>query len=201
LLNSLVKLSDDQRVFLTSVRTAMEAYFGADRRRIDHALQVFCYARELLAYIDADPVLTLAAAYLHDIGIPEAERKHGSSSGKWQELEGPAVATALLQGLAADEALTTRIAAIVGSHHTPAAIDSPEFRIIWDADALVNFAEVVPSKSAGQIEAMLEKHMVTEAGFRIGRRIFLPATESHKRCLEGHRPYFLEDAGEEESAR
>ncbi len=189
--NIIVKMDADQKAFLAKVRNAMQGYFGADQRRIDHALQVSLYAEELLAYVDADPVITLAAAYLHDIGIHEAERKHSSSSGKWQEIEGPPIARAILANLDAGEALTGQVAAIVASHHTRNGIDSPEFRIIWDADALVNFAGALPGKSIAQIESALNDHMVTEPGFRIARRIFLKDTESHRRCLKGHRPAIL----------
>ena len=189
--NIIVKMDTEQQAFLAEVREAMQGYFGADQRRIDHALQVSLYAEELLAYVDADPVITIAAAYLHDIGIHEAERKHGSSSGKWQEIEGPPIAREILAGLAAEEALTEQVAAIVASHHTRNGVDSPEFRIIWDADALVNFAEVLPSKSEAQIEGLLQGHMVTEPGFRIARRIFIKDTESHRKCLKGQRPAFL----------
>ena len=187
----IVKMDAGQKAFLAQVRDAMQDYFGADQRRIDHALQVSCYAEELLSYIDADPVTTLAAAYLHDIGIHEAERKHGSSSGKWQEIEGPPIARKILASLDADEPLTGQVAAIVARHHTRNGVDSPEFRVIWDADALVNFAEVLPSKSAEQIEGLLQGHMVTEPGFRIARKIFIKDTESHSRCLKGHRPAIL----------
>ncbi|NOR49647.1 MAG: HD domain-containing protein [Desulfuromonadales bacterium] len=169
----------------------MEKYFASDQRRIDHALQVSIYAGELLAYIDADPVVTLASAYLHDIGIPTAERKHGSSSGKWQELEGPPIAREMLTDLGAENALTEQVAEIVANHHTRNGVKSPEFRVIWDADALVNFAEVLPSRSEEQRENILQDHMATEAGFRIARRIFITDTESHRRCLKGHRPAFL----------
>ena len=88
-------------------------------------------------------------------------------------------------------ALKEQVAAIVAGHHTRNAVDTPEFRVIWDADALVNFAEVLQSKSAEQIESLLQGHMVTEPGFRIARRIFLKDTESHSRCLKGHRPAIL----------
>ena len=189
--NVIVKMDADQKAFLKEVRDAMQDYFGADQKRIDHALQVSLYAEELLSYIDADPVTTLAAAYLHDIGIHEAERKHGSSSGKWQEIEGPPIARKILARLDAGEALAERVEAIVASHHTRNGVDSPEFRVIWDADALVNFAEVLPSKSPEQIEGQLQGHMVTEPGFRIARRIFIKDTESHSRCLKGHRPAIL----------
>lgn len=189
--NLIVKVSTAEKAFLETVRVAMEEYFGEDQRRIDHALQVSLYARELLSYIDADPVQTLTAAYLHDIGIPEAERKHGSSAGNFQELEGPAIAKEILEKLGACEALVNPVVEIVGSHHTPAAIDSMEFRVIWDADALVNFASVLHGKSEVHIESVLQGHMVTEAGYRMARNLFLKDTGEHKRCLIGHRPAIL----------
>ncbi len=177
----LVKPSPAQKSFLEAVRAGMENYFATDRRRIDHALQVCRYARDLLTYIEADTVLTLTAAYLHDIGIHEAERKHGSSAGNWQELEGPPVAMALLSQLGAEDDLIEKVAEIVGNHHTPGAVDSPEFRILWDADALVNFAGGFATKTDGQIEAILHRHMVTEAGFRMARKRFLADQERQER--------------------
>lgn len=161
------------------VRAAMEAYFGPDARRIAHACQVAGYARELLAFIDADETLTLVAAYLHDIGIPMAERKHNSCAGPYQEKEGPPVARAILEELAVPPELVGQVCAMVGAHHTPAGVDSPEFRILWDADALVNLAEVLPGKTASQIEAILRRTFVTEPGYRRARALFLgaPAAE------------------------
>lgn len=180
--NLLVNMTPEQKVSLANVRAAMEQYFDDDQKRIDHALQVVGYAEELLAYIEADPVLTLTSAYLHDIGIPEAEHKHGSSAGNWQELEGPPIAKAILAELDAETPFVDLVAEIVGNHHTPGAIDSPEFRIIWDADALVNFAGALATKTDEQIEKILQNHMVTEAGFRMARKLFLEDAESHRRC-------------------
>jgi hypothetical protein len=189
--NVLVEMSSEQKAFLVTVRETMEKYFASDQRRIDHALQVSIYAGELLAYIDADPVVTLATAYLHDIGIPEAERKHGSSSGKWQELEGPPIARKILSDLGAESVFMEQVAEIIANHHTRDGVKSPEFRVIWDADALVNFAEALLSRGEEQRENILQDHMATEAGFRIARRIFITDTESHSLCLKGHRPAFL----------
>jgi hypothetical protein len=53
-------------------------------------------------------------------------------------------------------------------------VDAPEFRILWDADALVNFTELLPGKRPEEITRMLSRHMVTEAGYRQACRIFLP---------------------------
>lgn len=189
--NIIVKLSRQEKNFLESVRKAMEGYFGLDKKRIDHALQVSCFAEELLAYIDADPVVTLCAAYLHDIGIHEAERKHGSNSGKWQELEGPPIAKGLLKNLGAENDLIDRVIEIIANHHTKDSINSPEFRILWDSDALVNFAESLPSKPREKIIQTLQSHMMTEPGFRLAKRIFVRGGNYHSDCLKGHRPAFL----------
>ena len=56
MLDSLVKISAEQRALLAEIKTAMQRYFGDDQRRIEHALSVTMYAEQLLAYIDADPV-------------------------------------------------------------------------------------------------------------------------------------------------
>ncbi len=156
----------------------MESYFGSDVRRIAHAQDVFRYAVELLHYVDADPVLTLTSAYLHDIGIPEAERKFGRCDGKLQEQEGPPIARNLLADLGAEEAFVDQVCELVGNHHTPAGVDSPEFRILWDADALVNLADVTADKQPYAVESILNKSMVTEAGYRLAKKRYLPPAPS-----------------------
>jgi nitroreductase len=169
-------LSDSSRRegFIERVVQSMEEYFGADERRIKHAHRVAGYARELLAAVDADEMVTLVAAYLHDIGIPEAERKYGSCHGPYQEQDGHPVARALLEGLGADPRLIGEVCALVGCHHTPGGLDSPEFRILWDADALVNLAEVVAGKEPEQIAQILDKALVTETGYRRALKLYLP---------------------------
>ena len=83
------------------VIAAMKDFFGGDARYVDHALAVLGHAEALMASqsaggqaLDADVVV--AAAILHDVGIPVALRKHGSAEGRWQELEGPPIAREIL---------------------------------------------------------------------------------------------------------
>lgn len=166
-------LSASERLFLEQVRLVMESYFASDVRRIAHAHEVTEHAADLLQYIDADPLLTIAACYLHDIGIPEAERKFGRCDGKLQEQEGPPVARILLADVGAETPLIDRVCELVAHHHTPNGVDSSEFRVLWDADALVNLAEVVADKDPSAIEIILTKALVTEAGYRTARSLYL----------------------------
>ena len=166
-------VSLEQRRFLDKVCAAMQDYFGDDQRRIDHALQVATYAEQMLVFIEADAVLTMTSAYLHDIGIHAAERVHGTSAGNWQEVEGPPIARQILQELDASPDLIERVATLVGCHHTPNGDDSAEFRILWDADALVNFQEIADKKGREQMEVIINNHMMTEPGFRLAQNLFL----------------------------
>jgi HD superfamily phosphodiesterase len=173
----LYRLSDSDRLLLEQIRLVMETYFATDIGRITHAHEVTDHALNLLEFIDADPLITLAASYLHDIGIPEAERKFGRCDGKLQEQEGPPVARMLLADVGADEQLVNPVCELVGNHHTPNAINTPEFRILWDADALVNLVGVVVDKKPTAIEAILAKALVTEAGYRMARKLYLNTSD------------------------
>ena len=89
-----------------------------------------------------------AAAILHDIGIHEAERKHGSSAGKWQEAEGPAVAAPLLRQAGADDAETDRALWLIAHHHTYDASEDTDFRVLLEADFLVNaYEDALPQEA------------------------------------------------------
>ncbi|HUT36962.1 MAG TPA: HD domain-containing protein [Planctomycetota bacterium] len=121
------------------------------------------------------PRIVVAAALLHDIGIQEAERKHGSAAGRFQELEGPPIARRILEGLDFAEADIQHICRIVGSHHSGGDIDSPEFRIVWDADWLVNFPEQCAKMDVGCMREFIEKTLRTETGRALAIERFLSA--------------------------
>lgn len=159
-------------MLLQQVKAEMQRYFGSDHKRIEHALQVAHYAGLLLEELAADRQVTLAAAYLHDIGIHEAERRHGSNAGRYQELEGPAVARPILEQLGAEAELIEQVCEIISRHHTPGGVDSAEFRIIWDADALVNLREILPGKPLDEVEKILRRSLVTLPGYRLACRVF-----------------------------
>jgi len=149
---------------------AMKDVFRDDERRIKYAIQVLEYAEDILSAEEGNPLVVKAAAILHDIGIPEAERKHGSSAGRYQEIEGPPVARFIMEDLGLDDAVVDHVCRIVGSHHSAKDTDTPEFRIVWDADWLVNMAEEWAGKDLHELAALIERTFRTPTGRAIAEK-------------------------------
>ncbi len=150
----------------------MHSVFGDDRERIDHALAVLGHANRLRAVEGGDPLVIQAAAVLHDIGIHEAERKHGSAAGRYQEIEGPPIAGAILRKHGVGDDSVTHVCRIIANHHSARDIDTLEFRVLWDADWLVNWPEVFPSQADTDVETRINKVFKTNTGCETARRLF-----------------------------
>lgn len=150
---------------------AMEKYFGNDHRRIEHARKVVAYAESILASApEADTNLVLAAAALHDIGIKNAEAKYDSNDARYQELEGPPVARTLLTELGYPEGFIKEVCDIIGHHHHPRESETLHFKILYDADLLVNSEpERMKRGPSGLSEGLLGAFM-TKAGREIAIR-------------------------------
>jgi HD superfamily phosphodiesterase len=158
---------------ITQVRSAMEEYFGDDSRRIDHALRVTAFACRLMEDEPANPELVVATALLHDIGIREAERKYGSSAGNLQEIEGPPVAREILAALGYNEPFIAEVCQIIASHHSPGEVETDNFRIIWDADWLVNLGDECDLSVREKVGKIIDKTFLTGTGKRIAKEIYL----------------------------
>ncbi len=152
---------------------AMKSEFGDDQKRITHALAVLDQAQEILRREGGRPPVVIAAALLHDIGIKEAERRHGSADTRFQELEGPPIARRIMEGVGLEEATVQHVCRIVANHHRAADIDTQEFRIIWDADWLVNTSNRLTDVGAGELEATIARVLKTHAGRERVRRLYL----------------------------
>jgi len=140
----------------------MIEYFGTDIPRINHALKVYGFAsciaqREELP--EQELLIVDLAAILHDIGIKVAEKKYNSSNGHFQEIEGPAVARALLSELNLKAEILDRICYLIGNHHSYPKIDGKDFQILVEADFLVNIQEDKISKLS--IESIRNKYIKT----------------------------------------
>ena len=150
----------------------MKFVFGADTKRINHAIAVLAFAQQLQQREGGDRAVVEAAAVLHDIGIHEAERKHGSAAGIYQEIEGPPITRTILErnGAAAD--MIDHVCEIVGQHHSAKTIDTLEFRIVWDADWLVNIPEELGSLGKEKLCAIIEKTFKTYAGKITAKKLY-----------------------------
>jgi len=137
----------------------MIRYFGMDTSLINHTLKVYGFAcaiaEEESVSKELGQVVRLAAL-LHDIGVPEAVRKHQSAAGNFQELEGPIVAKPILEERYPKN-IVERVLYLIGNHHSYSRIDGMDFQILVEADFLVNLDEAKSSQ---------------EEALRIGQKYF-----------------------------
>jgi HD superfamily phosphodiesterase len=151
----------------------MKEMFGSDDRRINHALSVLNFAEQIQAAEGGDEAVIVAAAILHDIGIQQAEKKYGSAAGKYQELEGPPIAKPILKDYGLPDAKIEHICKIIANHHTAKDIDTLEFRVIWDADWLVNIPDECGSMDRDKLRGFIEKIFKTDKGRQLAKKIYL----------------------------
>jgi len=157
------------------VAVEMKRYFGTDFKRIGHASKVAHYAEEINRTEQGDPAVILISAYLHDIGIKEAERKWGSSSPRYQHQEGPPVAREILSRLQADGALIAEVCDIIGHHHHPRQEETTNFKVLYDADLITNLDEAQKESPSPQehLEKIIAKSFLTETGRSVAAGILL----------------------------
>jgi predicted HD phosphohydrolase len=157
------------------VAIEMKRYFKNDFKRIGHASRVARYAERIGKKEKGMLAVILTAAYLHDIGIHEAEKKHGSTAAKFQEAEGPAIARSILEKLGAKEELIDEVCDIIGHHHHPRLDDSTNFKVVYDSDLLENMDEKQKKSpiSEEKIENMIEKSFLTDTGRNVAREVLL----------------------------
>ena len=169
-----LKFSPEQ-ILKDRVAVEMKRYFGTDFKRIKHAARVADYAEQINRYEQADPAVILISAYLHDIGIKQAEIKFNSSAPKYQHQEGPPVARDILTRLEADPKLIDEVCDIIGHHHTPRKEESANFKVLYDADLIVNLDEANKKspKAREHLEKIIKKSFLTSGGGTIAREVFL----------------------------
>jgi putative nucleotidyltransferase with HDIG domain len=151
----------------------MRKVFAGDQKRINHALAVLNYAEQIQAVEGGDSLVVKAAAILHDIGILEAERKYGSSAGKYQEIEGPPIAEQILQRYDLDQEVVGHVCKIIANHHSAKDIDTREFRIVWDADWLANIPGDFAGASQDEMKDIVYKTFKTPKGRQMAEQLFL----------------------------
>ena len=151
----------------------LEEYFGDDSKRIDHAKKVLNFAEGLLRQEQADRHIVIPASILHDVGIKVAEEKYGSSAGHYQEKEGPEIARKILLKAGLKKEDIEEICEIIAHHHSPGKIDTQNFKVLYDADWLVNLKDEINIKDRTKLKAIIDRVFLTNTGKILAEKIYL----------------------------
>jgi len=153
----------------------MKRYFKTDFKRIGHATRVARYAEQIGKSERGNLAVILATAYLHDIGIHEAERKYNSTAAKYQEKEGPEIARSIMIKLGAKEELIDEVCDIIGHHHHPRDEETVNFKVLYDADLITNLEEKHKESpmETERLNRVIEKSFLTESGRKTAKKTLL----------------------------
>ena len=168
-------LAQKEDLLKDRVAIEMKRYLKQDFKRVGHAIRVARYAEQIGREEGGNLAVILCTAYLHDIGIKEAERKHNSTAAKYQEEEGPPIAREILTRLGAKQELIDEVCDIVAHHHHPKEDETVNFKSLYDADLITNLEEkqkenpIEPEKLTG----IIEKSFLTGSGANLARKVLI----------------------------
>jgi hypothetical protein len=149
----------------------MQVIFSSVPYGIDHTLKVLENARQIIRAEKTNwqsAVIVELASVLHDIGAVEAQRKHGSMEGRFQEQEGPAIALGIMKKHDYEQPIIDRVCFIIAHHHTPEKIDGMEFQILWEADLIENMQVMEDIiKNAGLLKQFISDNFKTDSGKKL----------------------------------
>jgi hypothetical protein len=173
-------IAQKENLLKDRVAVEMKRYFKKDFRRIGHATRVARYAEHIGKLERGNLAVILSSAYLHDIGIKEAERKYQSTKARFQEEEGPPIAREILTRLGAREELIEEVCDIIGHHHHPRQEETTNFKSLYDADLIANMEEGQKKNPTDleRIERTIEKSFLTGSGRDLARKILLQGVRS-----------------------
>jgi len=168
-------LAQKEDLLKDRVAVEMKRYFKTDFKRIGHATRVARYAERIGKFESGNLAVILPAAYLHDIGALEAQRRHGSTASEYQEQEGPSVARCILENLGARQELIQEVCDIVGRHHHSSGNDSVNFMAVYDADQIANLEEQQKKEPVDkdELERIIEARLLTPSGKDEARSVLL----------------------------
>ena len=152
----------------------MTEFNAGDPKRIQHLIKVFEFAHVIAVKegMDEEALRILdIASIMHDIGIRPSEQKYGKCNGKLQEQEGPAYARKMLaefSDVSAEE--TERVCYLIAHHHTYENVEGLGYRILLEADFLVNAMEDGLDKDA--IVHFRDKVFETKTGIHLINTMF-----------------------------
>lgn len=143
----------------------MVSFYDGNHHDINHFMKVWAYARTIgeVENLEATVQETLElAAVVHDIACPLCRKKYGQAYGQRQEEEGPPLVREFYKDFGLPKDILERICYLVGHHHTTSNVDGLDYRILLEADFLVNSDE--DNMSREQIISFRDKVFRTKTG-------------------------------------
>lgn len=143
--------------------------------QIQHTQTVAAYTRLIAAAegIEGHQLdLMEAAAWLHDVGCPNARKKYGNALPVHQQDEGRALVHDWLNDadyLTNDE--KQWLADVVGTHHQPKSALTLHFEPLLEADAIVNLIE--GNHRPEQAQSIYNGWFTTHYGKQLFQKLFL----------------------------
>ena len=153
---------------INNVIAKMIAYSDGNKHDIAHFLKVYTYARmigEMENLTERKQEILEIAAVIHDIACPVCRVKYGNTNGSNQEKESPELVENFLKDVEIDDEMKERINYLVSHHHTYTNVDGLDYRILLEADFLVNADESEMSENA--VETARERVFETNTGKKL----------------------------------
>ena len=160
-------------VTISQIMEKMIAFSKGNIHDIDHLIRVWTYAKTIgeLEGLDQETQYVLeVAAITHDIACPLCREKYGNTNGKLQEKEGERLVRDFLSDSGMTDAQISRVAFLVGHHHTFTDIDGVDYQILVEADYIVNASE--NGYSEENIRGFMQKIMKTQSGKKLLQNVF-----------------------------
>ncbi len=136
-------------------------------------MKVYAYAKVIgeSENLDRETQTLEVAAVVHDIACPLCREKYGNTNGKYQEKGGSRFSKRVPEGFRVFPAFISRVAYLVGHHHTLEAIEGPDYQILIEADYLVNAGRVIIRRP---ISAICWKKIFKNRNRRLPAEIHVP---------------------------
>lgn len=171
------KIMDNRMV--SDIMREMIAHSDGNLHDIAHFMKVYGFARTIgvqEGLSDAEQETLEIAAILHDIACPLCREKYGNTNGKYQEKEGGPLTEAFLEKFTLPEGMAERVIYLVSHHHTYANVVGRDYRILLEADFLVNADE--SRMTAEAIRSAREKIFETQSGTALLDSIYLASEKA-----------------------
>ena len=157
---------------ISQIMEKMIAFSNGNLHDMNHLMCVWTYAKTIgeLEGLDPETQFVLeVAAITHDIACPLCREKYGNANGKYQEIKGAPLVTEFLSDTGMTTEQISRVAYLVGHHHTLTDIKGMDYQILIEADYIVNASENGYSKE--NVENFVEKIVKTQSGRELTRAV------------------------------